>query len=93
VKLQLHPEAETELYEATAWYDDQGVGLGEDLIAEISRWLDVVAEAPLTCPLWPGAPVLEPSIRRVLTDRFPYAIANQAHSNHVYVLAFAHTSR
>jgi hypothetical protein len=51
VKLQLHPSAEDELFEAAAWYDDQRMGLGGDLVAEIERWLDVLVEAPHA---WPG---------------------------------------
>lgn len=93
MKFELHPEAEVELYEAAAWYDDQRPGLGDDLLAEMTRWLDVIAEAPSTWPKWPGAPVLEPPIRRVVTDRFSYAIAYQAFPDFVRVLAFAHTSR
>lgn len=93
MKVELHPEAEVELYEAAAWYDDQRPGLGDELLAEITRWLDVISEAPSTWPKWPGAPDLDPPIRRVLTDGFPYAIAYQAHSSRVWVLSFAHTSR
>ena len=44
MKVQLHPEAEVELYEAAAWYDDQHPGLGDDLLTEMTRWLDVIAE-------------------------------------------------
>ena len=93
MKTQLHPEAELELFEAVAWYEGQRVGLGEDLLAEVTRWLDVVGEAPMTWPRWPGAADLEPPIRRVLTHPFPFAIGYQAFSDHVLVLAFAHTSR
>ena len=93
MKVQLHPEAEVELYEAAAWYDDQRPGLGHDLLAAMTCWLDVIAEAPLTWPRWQDAPELDPPIRRVLTDRFSYAIAYQAHPDTVWVLAFAHTSR
>ena len=93
MKVELHPEAETELYEAAAWYDDQRSGLGDELLAEITRWLDVVAESPSIWPKWPGFPDLDPPMHRVLTDRFPYAIAYQVHPDRIRVLAFAHTSR
>ena len=93
MNIQLHPEAEVELYEAAAWYDDQRPGLGGDLLAEMTRWLDVIAEAPWTWPKWPDAPDLDPPIRRVLTDRFPYAIAYQALFDRAWIIAFAHTHR
>jgi hypothetical protein len=93
VKVELHPEAEVELYEAAAWYDDERPGLGDDFVVEMTRWLDVIAEGPSTWPKWPDAQELDPPIRKALSNKFPYAIAYQAQSNHVWVLAFAHTSR
>ncbi len=93
MKIALHPEAEAELFEAAAWYDDQIPGLGDDLLAELSYYLDLIAGAPSTWPMWPGAPELDPPIRRVVADRFPYAIAYRAYPDCIRVLAFAHTSR
>jgi hypothetical protein len=58
VKVELHPEAEEELYQAAEWYDSQRPGLGTDLVAEVTRWLDAVAEAPTMWPKWPNAPRL-----------------------------------
>lgn len=93
MKTGIHPQAGEELFNAAARYDDERPGLGEEFLAEMARWLDVIAEAPSTWPKWRGAPKLDPPIRKVLTDRFPYAIAYQAWSNHVWILAFAHTRR
>jgi hypothetical protein len=93
VKVKLHLEAEGELYEAAAWYNRQREGVGDEFLGEIGRWLEMIAEAPSTWPKWRNAPPLDPPIQRVLTGRFPYAIAYQAFSSHVYVLCFAHTSR
>lgn len=93
MRITLHPAAESELYEAAAWYDDQRPGLGDDLLVEVTRWLDAIAEEPRIWPEWPEAPILSPPIRRALTDRFPYAIAYQVYTDHVSILAFAHTSR
>lgn len=93
MKTELHPEAEAELYAAAAWYDDQLPGLGDELLAEITRCLAVVVEGPSAWPSWPDAPQLDPPIRRVLASRFPYAIAYRAHPDRIQVLAIAHTSR
>ncbi len=90
---EIHPQAEEELFYAAAWYDDQRPGLGDEFLAEITRWLVVIAEAPLTWPKWRGAPDLDPPIRKVTSERFPYAIAYQAWSSRIWILAFAHTSR
>jgi len=93
VKIELHPEAEMELFEAAAWYDDQVPGLGNDILVELGQWLDIIAESPLAWPKWPDAPTFDPPIRRALPDRFPYAIAYRAYADRIWVLAFAHTSR
>lgn len=93
MKLQLHPEAEEELYQQAAWYDEQRPGLGDELLEEIARWLDAIVEAPVTWGTWPGAPDLDPPVRRVLTDRFSFSIGYQLFADHIWVLTFAHTSR
>ena len=93
MRVRLHPDAEEELFQAAAWYDDQRSGLGDDLVAEMTKWLEVIAEEPTMWPRWPEGPKLIPPVQRVLTDRFPYAIAYQVFAEHVAVLAFAHTSR
>ena len=93
MKVQLHPDAEEELYRAAAWYEDKRAGLGQDLLVEIARWLVVLAETPRAWPQWPSAPQVDPPIRRVLPTRFPFAIGYQAFEDRVLILAFAHVSR
>jgi toxin ParE1/3/4 len=93
VRVELHPEREVELHEAAVWYDDKSPGLGDELLEEVSRWLDLIAEVPSAWPEWPGAPNLDPPIRRGLTTQFSYAIAYRAYPRQVSILAFAHTSR
>jgi hypothetical protein len=93
VKVQLHPEAEEELFQGAAWYDDREIGLGDDLLDEVARWLDVIAESPTTWPRWPGSPDLGVPVRRVVLDQFPYSIAYQAFPEHVWVVAIAHWSK
>ena len=86
MKVQLHPEAEEELYQGAAWYEDREVGLGDSLLAEVARWFDVIAESPATWPSWPGSPDLGVPIRRVVMQvlelprrEHPFFIATQAH--------------
>jgi len=93
VKLQLHPDAEDELGQAALWYEQRVAGLGEDLLTEVDRWLEVIVETPLTWHRWPDAPALVPPVRRALLSRFPFAIAYQAFEDRIWVLAIAHTSR
>ncbi len=93
MKVQLHPEAEEELYQGVAWYDDREAGLGDDLLAEVARWFDVIAESPATWPCWPRSPTVGVPIRRVVLDRFPYSIAYQAFPARVWVVAISHWSK
>ncbi len=93
MRVQLHPRADEELLEATLWFEERMSGLGEDLLTEVTHWLEILAETPLTWPRWPNAPLLDPPIRRVLLDRFPFAIAYRAFADRVWVLAIAHTRR
>jgi len=71
VKVVLHPAAVADLSAAGDWYERQRPGLGVDLIVEIERALEVIAESPTAWPRWPDAPT-ELEIRRVLLPRFPH---------------------
>jgi hypothetical protein len=93
LRIELHSDAEEELHAAAAWYDDQRPGLGDELLAEVDRWLVAISESPGVWPAWPGIPGTEPVIRRALLDRFPYAIAYQVSEDKLVILAIAHTSR
>jgi toxin ParE1/3/4 len=94
MRLKTHPDAEEELYQGAVWYDDHRMGLGDEFLAHVYRWFDVVAESPGTWSLWPGSPrELTPPIRGVVVDRFPYLIAYQVFSEYVLVLAVAHSRR
>lgn len=93
MRVQLHPAAEAELLEAALWYEERVSGLGEDLVAEVSHWLDALPETVNSWPRWPDAPRLEPPIRRTLLGRFPFALAYRAYSDRVWIVAVAHTRR
>ena len=94
MRLKIHPDAEEELFQGSVWYDDRRVGLGDEFLAHVYRWFDVVLESPGTWPLWPSTPrELTPPIRRIVVDRFPYLIAYQVFSEHVLILAVAHSRR
>jgi hypothetical protein len=74
VKLQLHPDAEQELFHDAAWYDAERV----------------ILEAPSSWPLWPDVPGdVVPPIRRVVAGRFPHVIGYQVFDNRVLILTVA----
>jgi plasmid stabilization system protein ParE len=93
VKAVLLAEAEAELGDAAAWYDEQREGLGDELLVVVQESLLVISEAPEAWPRWPDAPERIPPIRRFVLPRFPYSIAYQVRSDFVIVLAVAHGSR
>jgi hypothetical protein len=72
VKLVLLAEAEAELDDAAAWYDERRDGLGDELLLVVRTGLEVIVEAPEAWPLWPGALARIPPIRRFVLPRFPY---------------------
>ena len=94
MRIKLHPEAESELLHAAAWYEAERVGLGDEFLAHVYRWFDVILASPNQWPRWPDTPAeLDPAIRRVVVERFPYLIGYQVLADHVLVLTVAHGSR
>jgi len=92
--LKIHPDAEEELFHGAAWYDDRRVGLGEDFLSHVYRWLEVIGQSPSSWPRWPGTPEdLVPPIRRALLERFPFAVGYQAFADYVLILTVAHCRR
>ena len=93
MRLELHPEARAELRSAALWYDERRTGLGDEFIAEVSAALDRIGDAPESYPAWPGTRAVDPLIRKVTVQRFPYLIAFEKHEQHVLILAVAHAKR
>ncbi len=80
-------EAEVELWEAVAYYEDKAAGLGLDFEAEIERSIQTICETP---ERWP---VREDGTRRYLTRRFPFLVVYTHHNEHIWVIALAHCKR
>jgi len=64
VRLELHPEAQTELRSAALWYDERRPGLGDEFISEVSAILDRIGDAPESYPPWPHTRAADPLIRK-----------------------------
>jgi len=93
VRVELHPEARAEFRSAAIWYDEQRPGLGDEFVAEVAVTLTRIAQAAHSYTLWPNVKRAAVPIRRALVQRFPYALAFEAHSNQIRVLAVAHAKR
>ncbi len=80
-------EAEKELWEAVAYYEEKAPGLGLDFQAELATTLKVIQETPDRWPL------REDGTRRCLTHRFPYVIIYTHISGGIWIIAVAHCKR
>lgn len=93
VRLELHPEAAREVEAAVDWYEGQRAGLGAEFFAELRRSLQVIAEAPRANPPGSGGRARGVEVRRLLMDRFPFALPYLVLEELVVVLAVAHVRR
>lgn len=83
----LTPEAEADLDEAFAWYEEQVLGLGSDFVAAVEDQLERIAANPLQYQ------EAHQGIRRAILKRFPYAIFYLQEEGRVVVLAVEHQAR
>ena len=67
-ELVIAPEAEQDVTEAYAWYENRRPGLGEEFLSSV----DACAEAICRTPEMHG--VVHENYRRSLVRRFPYAV-------------------
>ena len=89
----LHSEARAELRRSAIWYDEQRPGLGDELVEQVATTFREIEDHPTEYPVWPGTESSPVPIRRALVERFPYAIAFEAHADTVFILAVAHAKR
>jgi toxin ParE1/3/4 len=92
MKLRIDPAAKLELAHAAGWYEDRRRGLGLEFLAVVDAALQTICGNPLRCAHLETLPE-EPGVRRVLLNRFPYAIVFEVAVDEVWILAIAHTRR
>ena len=81
------PEANEDLLEARAWYDNIGLELGERFALAVEGTVEALAEHPLQFP------VVYRSRRRAGVRRFPYGIFFEVQDNRIVVIACFHGRR
>lgn len=91
-EIVVEPEAEDELAAALDWYEAREPGLGAALLMEIDAVFAGLRSGQLRGL---GVPDLRDdlAVRRVILDRFPYAVVFVEHAAIVHVLALAHHKR
>ena len=85
--LIIHADAETELEEAIAWYEDKQKGLGLRLEQEVRKLLNSIQAAPKLGSPW-GRRF---RVRKV--HDFPYVIYYRETSTMIWISAVAHERR
>ena len=85
--LIVQPEAEADLREARAWYEQQRSGLGDEFLAEIDRVFSMIEARP------DGYAVIHRTARKASARRFPYIVLYVARDDDVFVLGVFHHRR
>ena len=80
-------EAEVELWEDVAYYEEKSPGLGLDLMAEIRQTVLTIRSSP---ERWH---VRADGTRRCLAQGFPYMVVYTYTKHHVWMIAIAHCKR
>jgi len=80
-------EAETELWEAALYYEEQQGGLGTEFIHEVRMGLQMIQRAP---EMWP---VKARGMRRYHIARFPFLVHYRIEPERILVVAIAHGHR
>jgi plasmid stabilization system protein ParE len=84
MRVIFHSEADQELTEATAWYEERSELAAQAFALEIDHAIRAIAQAPLR---WPKVKRGE---RRFVLDRFPYTVLYRVKADHVFITAVAH---
>ena len=88
-RLIIRPEAEADLTDAAEWYDTREPDLGLELVSEVHSAISRALKNPesFTCVR------RNPTVRRVLTRRFPYRIFFMVRPDAIVVFAMLHAAR
>jgi plasmid stabilization system protein ParE len=86
-ELRYRPEFQSDVAEASAWYELREPGLGARFELELRNTLLRVAERPESFP------VIERNVRRARLHVFPYLVVFRTHSTFVEVAGVVHGAR
>ena len=87
MRLIVRPEAEADLLQAYAWYEEQRSGLGVAFLEAVTRCQEAIVQRPLSFPL------VGDLARRAMTRRFPYALFFVIGECDISVVAAFHMAR
>jgi len=92
VTLPVRPnaEAEEEFRYYIHWYENESIGLGDRLWSEIQAAIGLISEHP---SIGEAVRRVRGPIRRVPLRHFPFLLVYREHSDHLEIVALAHTNR
>ena len=93
VRVELHPDARSELRLAALWYEERRAGLGDRFVDCVDAAFARLAQFPEAHPIWTNTAQSAMPIRKAGIVEFPYLVAFEVHPAHVLVLAIAHGKR
>ena len=87
MRVRLHPEAEAEMIDAAAYYEDQQPDLGKRFLASVQDAINSITINPRLYP------VVDLDVRRCLTKVFPFGVLFRVLSDQIVVVAVMHLTR
>jgi plasmid stabilization system protein ParE len=87
MQLIVRPEAEADLAQAYAWYEERRTDLGREFMEEAARCLKSIEQRSLSFAR------VDELVRRAILHRFPYALFFLVSTEEVSVIAAFHMAR
>ncbi|MBM4028022.1 MAG: type II toxin-antitoxin system RelE/ParE family toxin [Planctomycetes bacterium] len=87
MRIRLHPEAETEMIEAAAYYEAQQADLGKRFLASVQDAINSITINPRLYP------VVDLDVRRCLTKVFPFGVLFRVLPDQILIVAVMHLAR
>ena len=87
LEVRLRPEAEEDLADAAAWYEEQHPGLGQEFLDRVLSAFESITERPRMYP------TVHRRTRRALIHRFPFGSYYRIETDSIVVVAVMHGSR
>lgn len=85
--VKFHPDAESEMINAAAYYETQQQGLGKRFLVSVQ---DAINRLVLNPRLYP---IVDKDIRRCLTHTFPFGVLYRELSDKIIIMAVMHLHR
>ena len=88
-RLEIRPDALSDIEEAAPWYDEQRSGLGIEFSREVIAAVDALSKSPVMYRVRHK----RRNVRWKILDRFPYRIVFQMTDDLITILAVLHSAR